>query len=165
MNPAVILALTIFLPMVVFTGSLVWVLVDQNSRIAEGILITNAILELPIIMFGIFHGMWKPLALKYPPQTHAPAAVTRKFQSFSVGIINLTWCVHATVDDAHLHLTPVKWLQFFGARPMSLPWTSLRPLGRDRNTRAALTGGPVIRGPRWCFQMLPAGTEAGREGG
>ncbi|MCH2152450.1 MAG: hypothetical protein MK089_03840 [Phycisphaerales bacterium] len=164
MNPAMILALTIFLPMVIFTGSLIWVLVDQNSKVAETILITTAILETPIIMFGIFHGMWKPIAMKYPPQDHAPDAITKRCQSFSIGIMNMGWSINTTVDENHLHLSPVKWLQFFGACPMSIPWNALKLQGKN-SRRASLAGGPGIQGPEWCFQMLKASTNSSESDG
>ena len=61
-----------------------------------------------------------------------------------------------------LHLSPVKWMQFFGACPMSIPWNALKLQGRN-GRRASLVGGPGIQGPEWCFQMLQMNSESSKE--
>ncbi len=49
---------------------------------------------------------WMPIVTAFPPREIPPDAIRRDFQSFSAGILNLTWCIHtaATLRIAeHIH--------------------------------------------------------------
>ena len=136
-----------------WTIPLVWVLKSPNNPYATALLITTCILEAPIIFVLVFKGMWTPIARRHPVQPLADDAITRRFQSFSLGLINLGWSVHASVDDQYLHLEPVAFLRWFGAIPMSIRWEDLSRLNADGKS-AYMTGGHRLVGPTWCFEML-----------
>lgn len=100
-----------------------------------------------------------PMAAAFPPREHLPDAVTRRFQSFSFGIVNFGGCVIATADSAHLHLSSHTLARVFGMKPMSVPWDALtlrpaRPSSRFLvATARAGAGSWTIRGPRWCLEL------------
>ena len=147
--------LLIFFFITAFTLSLVWTLLSPGSTTAVTFLIVISILEAPAIILGVFHGLWKPIARTYPEQEHGTDALTKKFQSFSLGIINMGLSIHATVDESFLHLRPVTWLRALGASPMSIPWDEMKRL--DKKGRSViLNGGHRLVGPAWCFEMLKA---------
>lgn len=112
---------------------------------------------IPVIALLSFHMLWRPVFSKYPPQPHGPDAVTRRFQSFSVGFLNMGFSIHATTDSEHLHLEPLGIWQLLGASPASIPWSALTP---ERQSLAAIEGrtarldGHLLFGPRWCFERL-----------
>jgi len=138
-----------------WTIPLVWVLKSPNNPYATALLITTCILEAPIIFVLVFKGMWTPIARQHPVQPLADDAITRRFQSFSLGIINMGWSIHASVDDRHLHLEPVRPLRWFGAIPMSIRWEDLSKLNRNGKS-VYMTGGHRLVGPAWCFELLKA---------
>ena len=159
MRQAIIL-LVILCICALWTIPLVWVLKSPNNPYATALLITTCILEAPIIFVLVFKGMWTPIARQHPVQPLADDAITRRFQSFSLGMINMGWSVHASVDDQHLHLKPVAFLRWFGAIPMSIRWEHLSKLNRSGKS-AYMTGGHRLVGPAWCFEMLKARTTEG----
>ena len=138
-----------------WTIPLVWVLKSPNNPYATALLITTCILEAPIIMILVFKGMWAPIARRHPAQPIADDAIRRRFQSFPLGLINLGWSVHASVDDQYLHLEPVTFLRWFGAIPMSVRWEDLSKLNTNGKS-VYMTGGHRLVGPTWCFEMLKA---------
>lgn len=100
-----------------------------------------------------------PLAAAFPPREHRPDAVTRRYQSFSFGIVTFGRSVLATADSAHLHLSPHTLARVFGMKPMSVPWDALtlrpaRPSSRFLVATARAGAGTwTIRGPRWCLEL------------
>lgn len=114
---------------------------------------------IPAILLLAFHMLWRPIFAKYPKQPVGLDAESRSFQSFSVSIVNMGFCVRATTDEEFLHLEPLWILQAFGASPASVPWTALTPT-RDprwpRIGRAVRLDGHFITGPAWCFERVPA---------
>ena len=145
-----------------WTVPLVWVLKSPNNPYAMTLLITICVLEAPVILVLVFKGMWTPIARQYPPQPLADDAITRRFQSFKLGIINLGWSIHASIDSRYLHLRPVTFLRWFGAIPMSIGWGDLSKLHAG-GTSVYLTGGHRLVGPAWCFEMLKARKIDGRD--
>jgi hypothetical protein len=97
---------------------------------------------------------WGRWHAPFPPVEPAPGAVRRRFQSFSVGMVNLGCGVHVAVDDAYLHLTPGFLAAPFGARPVSIPWDQVEVKGSFpiRQRRARIAGVPVV-GPAWCLDL------------
>ncbi|MFN9912231.1 MAG: hypothetical protein ACK53L_06585, partial [Pirellulaceae bacterium] len=49
----------------------------------------------------VFRSAWLPLMKRYPPKEVREPAFSKQFQSFSVGMVNLTGCVEVTLDDDH----------------------------------------------------------------
>lgn len=102
---------------------------------------------------------WHPHTRAYPAQTPAADAVRRNFQSYRIGLLNLTCMIHTAVDDRFLHLMPAKLLRWLGAQPFSVPWSSIRILKRSRigDWIAAEVDGRRIFGPAWCLKLADPG--------
>ncbi|GJQ28878.1 MAG: hypothetical protein HBSAPP03_07620 [Phycisphaerae bacterium] len=126
-----------------------WVVLIIAGAVAMDSLIVYALLS------SFRAGTWGPMAKKFPPVAPAPGAVRREFESFSMGLFNLGWCVHVTVDDRHLHLDPAWLLRVAGAEPMSVPWSAvtLEQRGKRRGFVKAKLGTQAIRGPAWCLSL------------
>ena len=98
---------------------------------------------------------WAPIARAHPAQTPTDDAVTKTFQSYRFDLLNLGFCIHTTVDENYLHLTPVKFLQKLGAKPTSIAWkyiTHAKPsiIGKIMSVRI---GKHRVSGPTWCLQL------------
>lgn len=96
-------------------------------------------------------GRWVPV---FVPQEPEAGAVTRRYQSFNVGLLNLGHGVHVTVDSRFLHLRPAMFCAGFGIRPVSIPWEAIRVDGTYpfKRRHAMIAGVPLI-GPEWCLEM------------
>ncbi|MEO1585467.1 MAG: hypothetical protein AAFR96_12970 [Planctomycetota bacterium] len=108
------------------------------------------------VLLRALAGKWNKLAGDHPPTEPSEPSETRRFQSFALGIFNLGFCIHVTVDEDRLHLTPVRPLRAAGMRAMSLPWEAveLRPPGRRKSWRAMRVGpGVDLHGPAWCLGL------------
>ncbi|UCD75130.1 MAG: hypothetical protein JSV91_15265 [Phycisphaerales bacterium] len=107
------------------------------------------------LIWAVMKVGWGPWMLQYPPREPTPDAVKRKFQSFRFGIMSFGGCVHVAVDEGHLHLRPILPLRWFGAGPISVPWSSIRP-GRKRRPGRWLNvkiDGKAVTGPSWCLEL------------
>ncbi len=96
---------------------------------------------------------WNPLRERHPPVDPAPDAVTKRFQSFKVGIINLGWSLHVSVDTSHLHLRPTRLARLIGVCATSVPWDDIhieRAKGRWWKAKVANL---TMYGPAWCFEL------------
>lgn len=136
-----------------FVVSLMWTINQPGNALAGITLTIVCIAETPIIILVVFHGLWRPIAKDYPPQEHGEDPITRKFQSFGLGIMNMGFSIHATVDASHLHIRPVTWLRVLGATPMSIPWDAMTLKGTSSRV-VKLSNGTRMEGPKWCFQLL-----------
>lgn len=106
------------------------------------------------ILYGTIHVAWNGFAEKHPPRPIADDAVRRRRQSFKLGVLNLGWSLHVAVDDACLHLEPVRWLARIGMKPASVPWDAITPQGRVFGGRAKVRiGHETLIGPRWCLEL------------
>ena len=124
------------------------------ALIITAIVIGDFIIFSSIIVICI-KKMWEPIAKAHPAQRPAADAVTKNFQSYRINLLKLGFCVHTTVDEQYLHLTPVKFLQKLGARPISIAWnciTDVKPslIGK---TMSARIGKRKIIGPAWCLEL------------
>lgn len=102
---------------------------------------------------------WRPLLDRYPPRDPGPEAVSRRFQSFRLGFLNLGWSVHVAADEAHLHLVPAAVARFLGCHAISIPWDVMRVLRRSRNNRwvtVRLEPYTRLEGPAWCLDLADA---------
>jgi hypothetical protein len=80
--------------------------------------------------------------------------VRRDFQSYRFGIVNLGLSVHTTVDEAFLHLEPVRPLRLLGIRPISVPWDRVEPVRwRGRRHAEVRIGSQRVLGPRWALGL------------
>jgi hypothetical protein len=122
------------------------------------IVIADLLLAIGLI-WAIMRVSWRPLMMKYPAQRPTANAVTRNFQSYRFGHLNFGFSMHTTVDERHLHLTPARFLRWFGAGPISVPWesiTDVRPARIGRYATARFDRMRVV-GPRWCLQLAEPG--------
>ena len=99
--------------------------------------------------------VWNPLHLAYPPRTPADDAVRKHLQSFRIGLLNLSYCIHIAVDENHLHLTPATLVRWLGAKPTSIPWDAIEVVKRSRfgQSMIARVGERRIAGPAWCLGL------------
>ena len=112
--------------------------------------------------------LWNPLHLAYPPRTPAEDAVRKRLQSFRIGLLNLSYCIHTTVDENHLHLTPATLVGWLGAKPTSIPWDAIEVLKRSRLGQSMIVrvGKRRIAGPAWCLGLAePADGSDGAQDG
>jgi len=112
------------------------------------------------IAASAFHLVWRPILAAYPARVPAADAVRRRFQSFSIGCVNMGLSIHVAADDEFLHLVPLGIWRMLGANPASIPWSALTPVGRSG--RAARLDGHRLEGPRWCMALI-GGSLAGSE--
>ncbi len=112
-----------------------------------------------LIAFSLIAGslklLWNPLHLAYPPRTPADDAVRKNLQSFRIGLLNLSYCIHTAVDENHLHLTPATLIRWLGGKPTSIPWNAIEVLKRSRFGRSMIVrvGTRRITGPAWCLDL------------
>ncbi|MEE9128534.1 MAG: hypothetical protein V3T84_00825 [Phycisphaerales bacterium] len=99
--------------------------------------------------------LWNPLHLAYPPRTPADDAVRKQLQSFRIGLLNLSYCIHAAVDENHLHLMPATLVGWLGAKPTSIPWDAIEVLKRSQFGQSMIVrvGKRRITGPAWCLGL------------
>lgn len=122
--------------------------------------IAIAVCVFDLLLTGLIIGVavrrnWEPLMKQFPDREPLADALTRRHQSFRIGILNLGWSVHVAADDEHLHLTPVRWMQRLGARPVSIPWEAieLRPSRPGGRYTTAKIGTLTMKGPAWCLDL------------
>ena len=111
-----------------------------------------------VVAFGLIAGslrlVWYPLHLAYPPRTPADDAVRKKLQSFRIGLLNLSYCIHTAVDENHLHLTPATLVRWLGGKPMSIPWEAIEVLKqRIGKSMTVRVGTRRLSGPAWCLDL------------
>jgi len=111
------------------------------------------LVAMPMIVRVIVSRRWAAIPDKFPPTEPAPDAVTRRFQSFRAGVMNLGFSIDASVDDACLHLRPSKIGRVIGVRPASIPWESITPVSQGRTSRIVKIAGVKLMGPKWCLQL------------
>ncbi len=128
------------------------------------ILVVAIAVALELVVFtAVFYGLrlaWQSAVGRFPRRAPAPDAVSRRFQSFRLGLFNLGGCIHASADEAHLHLEPVGLLRRIGLRPASVPWDAIKVVRRSRSGRWASVriGSHTLQGPAWCLDLAdPAG--------
>lgn len=130
------------------------------------IALVTVVVALGVVVPALVRIGWGRWHARYPAVEPDPSAVRRRFQSFSVGLVNLGYCVHVAVDERNLHLTPVGVVRPFGLRAVSIPWgeisvTGTLPFGR----RSATIGGVGVVGPAWCLDLARGtGPAPGRRG-
>jgi len=106
------------------------------------------------IAAGAFHLLWRPMLAPFPAREPAADAVRRRFQSFGIGIVNMGLSIHVAADDDYLHLVPLAIWRALGARPASIPWSAMEPVGRSG--RVVRVNGHRLDGPKWCMRLAGA---------
>ncbi|MHC4428453.1 MAG: hypothetical protein ACYS0D_07590 [Planctomycetota bacterium] len=117
------------------------------------VVVADVLLVACIIWF-ILRVSWGKLERLFPAQAPAADAVSRRFQSFRLNLLNLGFAVHVTVDEGHLHLDAVRILRWLGARPMSIPWEQISIVKRHGSRwTAAKIDSFTLHGPAWCLSL------------
>lgn len=114
----------------------------------------------PLVAMAAFHMLWRPMLGGFPPQPAALDAARRRYQSFSIGVVNMGFSIHVAVDDDFLHLEPLWIWQVLGACPVSIPWSAITPAPQSAVVlfgRAVRVNGHTLVGPKWCLERVPAG--------
>ncbi len=111
-----------------------------------------------MIVFTIIHWGWGPLSREFPATKPGDDAVSRRYQSFRLGLLNFGYCIHVAADEQYLHLVPIKPLRACGGRPASIPWDAIRIEKRSRHGKwiTARVGTHTLRGPSWCLELASA---------
>lgn len=135
---------------ILFPLAIIWT-IQAPGPFSTSALVAITILAIIGITATALKGLWNPLADKYPAVEPGPDGVSKKFQSFSYGIVNLGFSIHVTADTDHLHLTPIRFMRIFGARSASIPWSEMEPIKESR--RKARVNGQVLQGPKWCMEL------------
>ena len=130
---------------------------QSGAWIAVGVGVAWTIFFLGLVFFMVktfVKATWVKIQEAHPGVEPAPDAVSRNFQSFKMGVLNLGLCVHVAVDDAHLHLFPAAFLRWFGAGRASVPWDAVTDLGAGiMNSRKVRIEGVMVHGPAWCLKL------------
>jgi len=136
--------------------------------IVIGVFLMDAII-FAALLHGLKGSVFGPLSERYPAHTPGDDAVTKRFQSFKMGMYNLGFSIHVTVDEAHLHLDPAGFWRKLGARSSSIPWSEIAVVKRTRNgkwTTVRIGGRPnLLLGPSWCLDLAEPTPDPGTRGG
>lgn len=89
--------------------------------------ISTYVIAILVASFASLRWFWNKIAREYPSVTPETDAISRPFQSCSIGIFNLGMSVRITVDSTHLHLTPNLFLLCATRTSMSIPWDDITP--------------------------------------
>jgi len=116
---------------------------------------------IPLVLLvarGLIRSHLHRLFAACPPHTPLPGAIHRRFQSFSIGIVNLGGSIHVSADSDHLHLNPAMLVRWFGMKPVSIQWEAIAvdPVKRSFTNAATIRidgASWTMRAPRWCLEL------------
>lgn len=124
-----------------------------------GAIVLFDLIVVPLLVKALVNAFWGTLSKRYPAVEPEADAVRKNFQSISSNGLNMGFSVHIAVDAAHLHLYPARFFRWFGAVPVSIPWTDIEHLKSGRLTRYStirVPPGKKIGGPAWAFDFAKA---------
>lgn len=108
----------------------------------------------PLVISVLVRGGWNPIAERFPSREPNGDAVTKHFQSYKVGLLNLGFMVHTSVDDMCLHLRPAWFGRRIGMKGASVPWEAIDPVRRrGRRYAEVKIGNHTVFGPRWALEL------------
>ncbi len=125
-----------------------------TGQIVLAIVLFDLFFVVPVVVFGLVAGFWKPLEEAHPAVEPGEDAVRRNFQSIRIDMMNLGYCVHLAVDAEHLHIEPALLLRLLRARTMSLPWEALRVEKHRKSMSKVRLGSHTLTLPRWAAEMV-----------
>lgn len=116
----------------------------------------------PLLIWGMVRGAWKPIEERYPRVQPEPDALRREFQSIRLDMLNLGLSVHLAVDSRFLHIEPAKIIRLFGAGAFSVPWEAISDVRiKGRYGRASLSK-TTLTAPAWALELAkPADSSVG----
>lgn len=118
--------------------------------------IVMALLIVAAVVGLIVRRVWKPLEAFFPAQQPMEPSIGRRYQSFKIGNVNLGFSIHVRIDDNYLHLRPAWTVNWFGLKPVSIPWDSIHAVPnsvlKQHKTKVKIRK-QTITGPKWCFGL------------
>ncbi|MBX3318063.1 MAG: hypothetical protein KF902_14500 [Phycisphaeraceae bacterium] len=123
------------------------------------ILVTLFVVVDTIVVWAILRAcgeMLKQLGAGHPAVEPEAGAVRKEFQSFKIGLMNMGYSIHVTVDASYLHLDPSLTARWIGMPRMSIPWSEVRLVRRGRFGTQVKIGRQTVYGPRWCLELATA---------
>jgi hypothetical protein len=118
---------------------------------------------IPLVIRAVIVSTWGDLEKRFPGRPPAPDAVVREFQSLRIGSTNYGGCVHLGVDAGCPHLLPARFVRWFGAGPISVPWERIygvRPARRGPMMTLSI-GETALAAPRWAIEPAADGSASG----
>jgi hypothetical protein len=105
---------------------------------------------------------FEPLHRMFPPRAMLEAAVEKRFQSMSSGMVNMGGCMHIAVDAEHVHVAPAWAVRRLGGRAFSVPLAEVSVNDRAKLARAKWGWWPVagrfgtveVSAPAWMFREV-----------
>ncbi|MCC6428929.1 MAG: hypothetical protein IT435_19175 [Phycisphaerales bacterium] len=136
------------------------------TGIQTAILIACFILFDSMVVCAIIHaivdGCFGHLARRCPPAVPlTPGAPYREFQDMKFGMSNFGKCIHIGVDESGVHLFPTRFLRWFRAKHVTIPWTQveLEPDTKNRKLVKCRLAGSKASLPAWCFDAIPEASD------
>ena len=141
----------VLLDLVLTGAAVVWLVMYPGAAgvVAVGLMAGGG--GIAMLAVGAFRGLWRPMLAPFPACAPAEDAVSRRFQSIGLGIVNMGASVHITADEDYLHLVPLRIWQLLGASPASIPWSAMEPEGTSG--RVVRVNGHRLVGPAWCISL------------
>lgn len=125
------------------TGAVIAIVVCTVSTVTTSMLVRLMIRQ-----------TWASIGGTWPPSEDGPAfdAEHRRFQSLSIGVINLGFSVHAAVDRAGIHLEPTRFLRWMGGTPTFWPWEDVKIVTRGTRWSMIRIGVHSVKCPTWFVE-------------
>jgi hypothetical protein len=125
----------------------------MNVWLVLGVVLFDVIL-MATLVGTLSRVCWGTFLMAFPPKPILQDHLRRNYQSYSIGIFNLGWCIHTVIDDEHLHLIPIRLLQWFGCSKVSVPWDQVHEHpspGKSKSMVRVKIANQVVYGPRWAL--------------
>jgi hypothetical protein len=138
---------------------IIFLVILWTPTIQGPVITVIALAGIIVILRAAFQLLWNRMLLNYPPHEIPAHATSKRFQSFSLGWVNMGLSINAAVDDTYLHIEPIFPWRLLGAASASIPFDAMTPIGKGRTVRVETW---TMSGPRWCLER--AGGQAPPQG-
>lgn len=138
-----------------------------NIMLLVGIMMIMDCIVIGALLNASVQALFEPMSKRFPPKEMKGGAIEKSFQSLKVGMLNYGFSVHLGVDDAHLHVVPVRIFRWCGAKPSSVPLGEVivKDGGSlEKHQEGKLIDGKIggieLKAPAWVFREALSRTEA-----
>lgn len=105
---------------------------------------------------------FEPLHRIFPPRAMLEAAVEKRFQSMSSGMVNMGGCMHIAVDAEHVHVAPAWAVRRLGGKAFAVPLAEVSVTDQAKLAKAKWGWWPVagrfgtveVSAPAWVFREV-----------